>query len=65
MPQNRLQSGGESKWLLAADSPRGEQLRKLQDTVRTEAFGLKLLRPECQEEDTGPANDPQPPEETP
>ena len=52
LPSGRDEKGEELDRLLAEDSPRGEQLRKLRDLVRTEMFGLEPLCPECEEEDS-------------
>ena len=49
-PSDRDEKGEELDRLLAEDSPRGEQLRRLRDLVRVEMFGLEPLCPECEEE---------------
>ena len=50
-PSDRDEKGEELDRLLAEDSPRGEELRRLRDFVQTEVFGLEPLCPECQEEE--------------
>ena len=46
--------GEELDRLLAEDSPRGEEIRRLRDLVRTEFFGLEPPCPECEEDESGP-----------
>ena len=50
-PSDREAKRKELERLLEEDSPRGEQLRKLRNAVRTEMFGLEPLCPECEGED--------------
>ena len=47
-PSGRDEKGEELDRLLAEDSPRGEQLRRLRDLVRTDILGLEPLCPECE-----------------
>ena len=50
-PSDRKTQRKELERLLAEDSPREEQLRRLRDRVRTEVFGLEPLCPECEEKE--------------
>ena len=58
-PSDRDERGEELDRLLAEDSPRGEQLRRLPDLVRVEMFGLEPLCPECQEEEEPESSNPE------
>ena len=50
-PPDRETKRKELDRLLAEDSPRGEQLRRMRDLTRTVMFGLEPLCPECEEQE--------------
>ena len=50
-PLSKIDKRRELERLLAEDSPQGEFLRKMRDTVRVKMFGLEPLCPDCQDSD--------------
>lgn len=51
-PSDRDKKMEELGRLLAKDSPRGEELRRLRDFVPPGFFGLEPLCPECEKEES-------------